>query len=384
MPEPSLATVYHLRGKRLEVKPQAGGGPIPWPYQLTQQEAKLGIGGMFGKYFAPIGDLDDPTDPSWKLEPWKKYDAMTLTQFMMSQGASSEAAELLGSGLWFGYGASQVSALHRLLSDVALFCLGQTTRVLVGGSDMLPRAFAKALGDRIRYSAPITKVQQQVGGVRVVFTENGVERSLRADRLICTLPCPAMRKIDFGAHLPARKRQIFEQLDYNPVTRIFLQARQRPWAAAGDWGNAFTDLPIQNVLEQPLVRPAAAGGRGILECHVKGPEAKRLAGMDAARLTTLAAAEMEKVFPGFQAQFEAGAAVAWSSDPWAGGGYAWWKPGQMTDWIPELQRPDGRVHFAGEHTSWLGRTMEGALESGNRAAREVHTAPRPLSPLAAE
>jgi monoamine oxidase len=39
--------------------------------------------------------------------------------------------------------------------------------------------------------------------------------------------------------------------------------------------------------------------------------------------------------------------------------------------MPELAKAEGKVHFAGEHTSLLGRTMEEALESGNLAAREV-------------
>lgn len=46
----------------------------------------------------------------------------------------------------------------------------------------------------------------------------------------------------------------------------------------------------------------------------------------------------------------------------------------MTRWLPELARPDGRIHFAGEHTSVLAVTMEGALESGVRAARQIHKA----------
>jgi monoamine oxidase len=39
--------------------------------------------------------------------------------------------------------------------------------------------------------------------------------------------------------------------------------------------------------------------------------------------------------------------------------------------MPLVSKPEGRLHFAGEHTSsWMG-WMEGALESGERAAREV-------------
>ncbi len=385
---PKGAPVYHLRGKRLEGKAGGAGGvggagaKMPdWPFALTPEEKGLGIGGMFGKYFAPVEKLGDPTDPAWQLASFKSFDTMTVADFLKHQGASSEAVELLGDSLWFGYGWSTVSALHRLISDVALFCEGQAAKMIPGGNDRLPQAFAKALGDRIRYGVPVTKVIQEPGQARVVFRKGQDEQTLAADRVILTAPCPALRKVAFVPELPEKKRQIFEQLEYNPVTRIYLQVKRRFWADSGDAGNAFTDLPIQLVNEQPVVRPAGQGPRAILECHVKGPEAARLATLDPETLLKLAVENLENVYPGFKSQYETGTSYSWGSDPWAGGGYAWWKPGQLTDWGPELARPEGRIHFAGEHTSPLARTIEGALESGNRAAREVHAAPRPLSPL---
>jgi monoamine oxidase len=40
-----------------------------------------------------------------------------------------------------------------------------------------------------------------------------------------------------------------------------------------------------------------------------------------------------------------------------------------------VARSEGRIHFAGEHTSvWIDGWMQGALESGNRVAREVNAA----------
>ena len=34
--------------------------------------------------------------------------------------------------------------------------------------------------------------------------------------------------------------------------------------------------------------------------------------------------------------------------------------------------PEGRIHFAGEHCSLYHAWIQGALESGIRAAREIH------------
>jgi monoamine oxidase len=128
------------------------------------------------------------------------------------------------------------------------------------------------------------------------------------------------------------------------------------------------------VAEHPFVRSDEAEPRAVLECHAKGAEALRLAGMPEDERIAASAREMEKVHPGFLKNLEGGASYAWGADPWAGGGYPLWKPGQLLEWLPELARPEARVHFAGEHTSWLSRTMEGALESGVRAAKEVHEA----------
>ena len=76
-------------------------------------------------------------------------------------------------------------------------------------------------------------------------------------------------------------------------------------------------------------------------------------------------------FPAIRSEFEKGAVQRWSAAPWARGAFALYRPGEMTTLMPALASAEGGLHFAGEHTSiWTG-WMEGALESGERAAREV-------------
>ena len=82
---------------------------------------------------------------------------------------------------------------------------------------------------------------------------------------------------------------------------------------------------------------------------------------------TLLTGHLEKIYPGIGTYVEGGASFSWHDDPWAGGGYPWWKPGQLTGWLPELAKPEGRIFFGGEHTSHLCRQMEGAVMSGYRA-----------------
>jgi len=81
---------------------------------------------------------------------------------------------------------------------------------------------------------------------------------------------------------------------------------------------------------------------------------------------------MKKVFPELEDQYEGGMTWSWDSAPWARGAGAWYAVGQQRSLYPHVATAEGRIHFAGEHTSpWPG-WVQGALYSGQRAAREVN------------
>ena len=67
--------------------------------------------------------------------------------------------------------------------------------------------------------------------------------------------------------------------------------------------------------------------------------------------------------------------VRWEMEPWSRGGYAMFDPGYAPGLRGWLSKPEGRIFFAGEHTSTTGQGyMNGAVESGHRAAAEVRAA----------
>jgi monoamine oxidase len=55
----------------------------------------------------------------------------------------------------------------------------------------------------------------------------------------------------------------------------------------------------------------------------------------------------------------------------AGGGWGWTQPGALRWMFPALRQVEGRVHFAGEHTSLWIAWMNGALESAERVITEI-------------
>jgi monoamine oxidase len=89
----------------------------------------------------------------------------------------------------------------------------------------------------------------------------------------------------------------------------------------------------------------------------------------------LALEQVEMIYPGMRKHLDGGVAKCRDEDQWALGASAYYKPGQFGSVLPHVARPEGRIHFAGEHTSvWIDGWMQGALESGNRVAHEVNNA----------
>jgi len=118
--------------------------------------------------------------------------------------------------------------------------------------------------------------------------------------------------------------------------------------------------------------PAAeTGQRAILEAHIRGGSTPALDRMGEEKRLRFTLAEMDKVHPGVAGYYEGGLSKSWQNDPLSRGAFSSFRPGQMTDWLPTIARSEGRLHFAGEHTSIYPATMEGAIESGVRAAREI-------------
>lgn len=56
----------------------------------------------------------------------------------------------------------------------------------------------------------------------------------------------------------------------------------------------------------------------------------------------------------------------------AGGAVPILKAGDIAQTAPFISNPEHRIHFAGDHASTYPGWIEGAIESGIRAAFEVH------------
>ena len=370
-PESSdLASIYCLRGKRLEVKP---GAHVDWPLNLTAEENRLGRRGMWEKYVtAVLGELGDPESPGWPPPDLGKYDQMSFTEFLRWRGASPDAVALLKLGFadQLGDGANAVSALD-LLREIRHRENSKHHYTIKGGSDLLPKAFASRLADKIHYSTPVARIEHSSQGVRILCLQNGRRQSFTGDHLICAIPFSVLKHIDIFPRFSQQKHSVIEQVQYTSVARVYMQVREKFWLKQGLTGSATTDLPVMSVFESIS---AQAGPRGILESYQTSARARRTAAMPENKRVANTVKETEIVHPAIREYFEIGTSKCWDLDEWARGAYAWFRPGQVSTLMPIVGKAEGRVHFAGEHASSLPGWMQGALESGNRVAREIDEA----------
>jgi monoamine oxidase len=365
---PQGAPVYHLRGRRF-VAP-AGKSP-DWPLPLAAHEQGHGVAAMMDDAYGKVlGAIGDPRAPGWPAESAWRYDRVTLTEFLRAQGLSEEAIHLRRAvfGQWDDT-ADRSSAL-RTLATLALERPGAAYYKIRGGNDRLPLAFALRLADRIRYGAPVVRIEHGGTGVRVFFDEAGGRQSLSADRLVIAVPFPVLRRIDVAPAFSEGKARAIRELAYAPSGKVFLQTRTRFWSREGLSGFAATDLlGYMQVWELGHSQP---GPRGLLVGYTKMAGARAIGALDEAQRIARTVEAVTKVHPGLPGELEGGSSKYWDEDPWALGGWAYSRPGDMQALEPHVARPEGRVHFAGEHASpWRGGWMQAALESGERAAQEI-------------
>ncbi len=243
---------------------------------------------------------------------------------------------------------------------------------LRGGNDRLPRAIARKLRNPVRLRAIVREIQRNPNEIRLKIEQQGRIDELRAGFCITTIPASTMGQVRFDPPLPAEQQRAFAELTYGAATKVLLQFEDPFWRRKGHPRAFGTDLPTGAVWDASEDQ----GREPAILCLLAGGNAS-------AEIRDIAASEGDEglvsrlAWLGRPSRLQARALVSWDEDQWARGGYAAFGPRfdpMLRSW---LARPAGRVLFAGEHTSgeWQGY-MNGAIESGLRAAAEVRALAR--------
>jgi monoamine oxidase len=318
----------------------------------------------------------------WKAPRASEWDAMTLGQFRDANIPSTGGRALFDAavrGIW-GAEASELSLLFALFyvaaagnpqtpgSFVRLFSTpnaAQESR-FVGGSQEVAIQVARRLGSRVVLESPVRRIESGSDTVTVVADHDEV----RARRVIVAVPPVLANRIGYSPALPRAKARLLRRIVPGNLLK-WEAVYDRPfWRDAGLSGQGVTD---QGPAQVPFDNSPPQGAPGILFSFVGGDFA-RAAQRQSTAEHQAAFGENLAAFFGDEARNMAGYLEGnWTSDPWTRGcpvGHT--GRNVLATLGPQLRKPVGTIHFAGTETAdyWFGY-MDGAVRSGERAAREV-------------
>ncbi len=312
---------------------------------------------------------------------YARLDAISLRDFLAAvPGASPLARALLDVAYVGEYGRetdeqSCLNLVYLIDSETTdpfhVFGDSDERYHLHEGSQSVADALAAALDGHIEIERRLVAIRRDGARVRLVLDRGGASIEETFDHVIVTVPFTTLRDVEIDAELLAEdKREIIDALQYGQNTKLMMQTTSRVWRDAHMAGGAgFADNGAQTFWDSSRGQSGAlgilthfAGGAGSLALGAGTPE------MQAMRVLPLA----DAIFPGAEAAWNGRALrMHWPEAPFHRGSYACYAPGQWAYYGVEGRR-EGNVHFAGEHTSLdFQGYMEGAVETGARAAMDV-------------
>jgi monoamine oxidase len=260
---------------------------------------------------------------------------------------------------------------------------------VVQGYDRVSAWLARDLGESLHPGRPVREIAWERGKVELTVGDEPSKVTARAAVITVPLgvlqaPPDAPGGIRFLPD-PPRLRRTLDLLTMGAVVRLVLGFRELPWKGRSDLDRlsylhtgdkTFRVWWTQYPLRAPVL-VAWSGGPPAAELSRKKP-----AEIEAAALRALAehlgisrqriASRLEGIW-----------SHDWNADPFSRGAYSYARVGG-SEAAKELARPVGKtLFFAGEATDEEGRTgtVEGAIATGLRAARQVKAAlrytPRP-------
>jgi monoamine oxidase len=247
-----------------------------------------------------------------------------------------------------------------------------------GGNDQIVSRLASSLGSQIVTGWSLAALRQNPdGSYTLTFQITDQFTDVAADRVVLALPFSILKNsVDLThAGFSELKMIAIQELAMGSNSKLHLQFNARSWAQLRSNGETYSDRGYQATWEVTRAQPGTAG---ILVNYTGGQLADTFATGTPEEHAADFLAKIEPVLPGLSSQWNGLATVDWwAGNPYSLGSYSYWRVGQYTRFSGVEREPQDGVHFCGEHTSIEAQGyLEGAVETGERAANEIIAALR--------
>ena len=287
-------------------------------------------------------------------------------------------------GVWLagdlGLDPDRLSAVN-LVSEWVVPAPGDSRYSVRGGNDQLVTRLAAALPEgTVRMDAPLERLSRRADDT-YELRFSGVAEPVRADQVVLALPFTMLREVDLsGAGFSRKRLACIEQLGMGTNAKVLAQLDDRP-QRHGRWnGEMVSDDPYLFTWDSTIrqrgrgsIVTTFLGGRsgaaGLPARHAHGPSPRAVVEQNLRDVGRRG----ETGIPGLRDAFNGRSWTdKWVLDPWTRGSYAAYLPGQFTRYYGYVDRSEGGVRFAGEHTQTRFQGyLEGAVRSGEAAAASI-------------
>lgn len=297
----------------------------------------------------------------------KQLDRIDWWRYLVNNGCEGrdlELRELLDS-TDFGETIRSVSAFAALAEYAESSEKNEMDLKIKGGNSMLAQKMADAIGwDCIKLQHAVTRVEQNPRGGVKVSCANGQEFS--GDKIICTAPTFAVKKINWQPALPADQLQAINELQYARINKNPMLFRERFWK--DESFDMVTDQSPHYFYHATKNQPSS---KGVLLSYTIGEKAAVVANQSDEWKAAMVQQTLQPYFGDVKSLLEKQANYYWGGDEYSHGAYALYGKGQWFRIRPILSRSHIHTHFAGEHLAdWQG-FMEGAIDTGEIAAAKI-------------
>lgn len=312
----------------------------------------------------------------WTAARAARWDALSVEAWRKRFVPSRDADTLLEIVLRtpFGVEPSEMSMLHLLaflsgsggLAHMTTIEHGSQQDRIVEGAQELSKRLAAKLGERVVLNAPVKRIVHSADGVTVDSTVG----SWRARYVTVAVPPMLAGRIDYEPLLPALRDGLTQRFPMGATIKCLATYERAFWREQGFSGEAVGDC---GPLSVALDNTSHDGAQPALVGIIGGRAARQWSARPAAERRTAVLRNLARFFGPEAEQVTDYVDKDWSTERWTGGcPVGVLPPGALVQFGSALRDPVGRIHWAGTETAaeWAGY-MEGAIESGERAARET-------------
>jgi monoamine oxidase len=295
-----------------------------------------------------------------KLE--KITEDMPLSDALRFVGASDDAIEWLQANTLVGLlgNGFQTNSTHAVLAFLKQYDHSTSFYAIKGGNDQLPQAFAKQLKENILFNHRVQKIEQ----LKEKCILKGETFTIEAKRVIFAIPLSEMKKIEISPSLSLEKQEAIQNIPYTLCARVSIIAPPAIFGVPPRAGVFLFSDCLGWFREQTLFQ-IDPHKKTVLNISVVGHQAEKLSSSVEEWKKSIDDA-LSKLYPNWDPKQAEYYTHVWRE------GYSYFST-NMNELQDSLRKVEGRIHFAGEHTSDKFSSMNGAIESGIRVAKEIQS-----------